>query len=106
MTPFVDLSDGNSDDRTVVRKFVVDDYRFHVMSDNNILVFKDIDDDHTYEISSEFGCNCPGATYRNKSCKHEKFAGFKRDEEESATSTNEGSALTSIEIDEISSLLD
>ena len=103
MTPFVDLND-DTPDRILVKEFAVDDYRFHQMSDGGYLVFKDVDEEPTYEIDSQFGCNCPAATYRNKTCKHEKFAGFERGTEDTSGKTlielvkgDDENALSSLE---------
>lgn len=74
---FIDLSEQPSEPK-LVKEILRDDYRFHEMTNGSYFVFKDVDEEPCYEIDAEFGCNCPSATYRNKTCKHEKMVGFER----------------------------
>lgn len=105
MTPFVDLDDGMPG-KTFVKEILVDDYRLHEMSDGSYLVFKDVDEEACYEIDSQFGCNCPAATYRAKTCKHERFAGFSRGTEDMSDGAALGTANGSSDDSELNQLED
>ena len=93
--------------RTLVKEIIAGDYRFHQMTDNSYLVFKEIDEEPSYEINAELGCNCPSATYRAKSCKHEKLIGFGRGEEgESDTEVESAKGSGEDDSDDLLSLLE
>lgn len=100
---FVDLSSSDDNEVKFVKEILLADYRFHEMSDGSFLVFKDIDEDHSYEINSEFGCNCPSATYRAKQCKHEKAIGFNRfaSEEDTESDTTEAARGSSSDSEDV-----
>jgi len=75
---FINLDDSNSNGPTFVTEKLFEKYRAHEYSDGSYKIFKEIDEDPCYEIDPLTGCNCPAATWRNNSCKHEKMVGFSR----------------------------
>ena len=75
----IDISEGDGEGGKkphLVKEFAVDDYRFHMLSDSSYLVFKDVDEELSYTIDAETGCDCPASTYRQEACKHEKMSGW------------------------------